>query len=145
MTTREMYNLTLVRYNEARNAAYEAVVKAKHYPVIDSDGYPDWEACYFGDTAAAYFDAQAELERVRTALRLENEQKCEERKAARKAFEEANPDIVAERKRKANLKRYRTLRKNAEQELAALIAEKTRLIEHYSIKIAELEKEFERE
>lgn len=141
MTTREMYNLALARYNETRHAAYKAVVEAKHYPVIDSDGYPDWEACYFGSTAVAYFDAKAAFEKARHAYYLEVEKKREERKAAHKAFEEANPEIVAERKRKANLKRYHTLRENAKRELADLIAEKTRLIEYYSAKIENLERE----
>ena len=137
MNAKRNYNEALENYRTARANAWKAVEETKHYVAIAEDGYPNWEACYFGETAEAYFFAKAELAKASKAYEAEKKAEAEKRKAERKAFEANNPEIVAERKRKASLKRYATEKAKLEKE----IAEKVKLLRYYESKIKELEAE----
>lgn len=74
---------------KARQAAVTACHAANHYPVAEADGYPDWDACFFGETLIALREAEAKEyeawvkwrnENIR--LRVEAKAKAEATKAA---------------------------------------------------------------
>ena len=85
-----------------------------------------------------YVKKVAEIEAEKAAWRAEREaeeKKAAEKKAAKAKWEAEHPEEVAEKKRQANIKRYKTLIKKQKEE----ITEKEKKLAYLERKLKELE------
>ena len=94
-----LYNVAAENLKTARNNAIRAAKEAG----IEIDGSSVWEDCFFGETKEAFEKAREEFNFYRELYWEAEERLSEERQNARKRFENAHPEIVAERNRRKSL------------------------------------------
>ena len=118
------YTVAVAALAAARAAAVAACYAANHFPVIENDGYPNWDECFFGETLTAVKAAQKALDEVWVKWNAENKRLNAEREAAkveRKKAKAAAAGMTVEeydeaKKLNAKIRRY-------EKEIAELEAE----------------------